>query len=90
MSDLHTSVAITIHDMAERALHHFQEDSLENASAIIGEWTTDSDESILTHHYLETTDKGKDIMLYVFEEDNALGYGAFSFDPEAELPVDNN
>ena len=90
MNDLHTSVTMTIHHMAERALHHFQEESIEDAASIIGQWTTDSDESILTHHYLETTDSVKDIMLYVFEEDNSLGYGAFSFDPEAELPVDNN
>lgn len=80
---------MTVHHMAERALHHFQEDDLENASAIIGEWTTETDEQILTHHYLETTSDIKDIMLYVFEENNTLGYGAFSFDPDAELPVDN-
>jgi len=88
INDLHTSVNDTVHTMAERALEHFQDDSLENASAIINEWTTDSDESILTHHYLDTTESIKDIMLYVFQEDNALGYGAFSFDPDAQLPID--
>lgn len=88
MNDLHTSVTMTVGSMAERALHHFQEDSLDNAAAIIGEWTTESDESVLTHHYLETTDSIKDIMLYIFQENNSLGYGAFSFDPDAQLPID--
>lgn len=88
MSDLIDAITESIHSQAERALEHFETDDLENASAIINEWTTDSGESILTHHYLETISDVKDVMIYSFVDENSFGYGRFTFDPEAELPVD--
>lgn len=88
MSDLIDAVTDSVHCMAEKALTHFEGDNLEDASAIINEWTTDSGESVLTHHYLETTNSVKDIMWYSFVEDGYFGYGKFTFDPEVKLPVD--
>lgn len=88
MNDLIVAVSESVHSMGEKALAHFEVDDLEAAAAIINEWTTDSGESILTHHYTETTNQVKDIMMYSFIEDDEFGYGRFSFDPEVELPVD--
>lgn len=88
MNDLIVAVTESVHSMGECALAHFEADNLEAAAAVINEWTTESGESILTHHYTETTNQVKDIMMYSFVENDEFGYGNFSFDPEAEIPVD--
>lgn len=72
------------------AVAGFDSQELENASAIINEWTTDTNACLLTHHLQETTEFVDDEMLYVSVFENHIGYGTFTFDDDVEAPVDNN
>ena len=72
------------------AVRGFDSQEMENASAIINEWTTDTNACLLTHHLQETTEFVDDEMLYVSVFENHIGYGTFTFDDDVEAPVDNN
>lgn len=72
------------------AVAGFDSQELENASAIINEWTTETNACLLTHHLQDTTEFVDDEMLYVSVFENHIGYGTFTFDDDVEAPVDNN
>lgn len=72
------------------AVAGFDSQELENASAIINEWTTDTNACLLTHHLQDTTEFVDDEMLYFSVFENQIGYGTFTFDDDVEAPVDNN
>lgn len=72
------------------AVAGFDSQELENASAIINEWTTDTNACLLTHHLQDTTEFVDDEMLYFSVFENHIGYGTFTFDDDVEAPVDNN
>lgn len=74
--------------VASQALHHYDNDNLTDASAIINEWTTSSGESILTHFYTDTLESVTDDLLYFINNGDQIGYGTFTFSPETELPID--
>lgn len=72
------------------AVAGFDSQELENASAIINEWTTETNACLLTHHLQDTTEFVDDEMLYFSVFENHIGYGTFTFDDDVEAPVDNN
>ena len=72
------------------AVAGFDSQNMENASAIINEWTTDTNACLLTHHLQDTTEFVDDEMLYVSTLGDHIGYGTFTFDDDVEAPVDNN
>ena len=83
--NLQDAVTDSVVEMASMALYHFEEGQTENAAALINEWTTESNECVLTHHYTDTVHTVSDIMMYTFTEDNQFGYGRFTFNPDVEL-----
>ena len=72
------------------AVNHYDTGRYEDASAIINEWTTSSDQCILTNHLNDTIDTIEDELLYVTLTESEITYGTFQFLPEVELPIDNN
>ena len=92
MNDFRLADAIygSLGSQSNAAVAAFDDKNIENASAIINEWTTDTNACLLTHHLQDTTSLVDDDMLYVCTLDEQIGYGTFTFDAEAELPVDNN
>ena len=87
-SFLAETVNDTITHFAATALNHFEEGDSEAAASIISEWTTDSDECILTHHYLDSLHTVADQMLYSVNVSDSIGYGTFTFGTTEDLPVD--
>jgi len=88
--DLSDTIYDSLATQTNQALAHFDSNQTDLAAAIVNEWTVDSGECILTHYILDTTETIKDELLYFSLTDDEIGLGTFSFDPEAELPVDNN
>lgn len=83
------SVACTLEDITQRTINLTEQDQLEDASAIIGEWTTTSNSSVLTHYLQEQLVEVKDDLLYIRFEDDEFTFGTFSFAVAPELPTDN-
>lgn len=80
------AVLDSVSHCAAKALEHFEAENLDYASAIINEWTTESHECVLTHHYLDTTHEVKDPLMFMSINDkNQLGYGTFTLCPETDL-----
>jgi len=88
--DLSDAITDAVNSMAEVALSYIDTEDYKNAAAILNEWTTSDGQSILTHHFNDTVDQVEDLQMYCFTQEGQFGYGTFSYDPEAELPVDNN
>ena len=83
--DLGISITEALNDMAECAFQKVESNQSKDAAAILSEWTTESHQCILTHHFLESVETVTDLMMYSFVDEGNFGYGTFSFDPDAEL-----
>jgi len=91
MSDYNLADTIieTMQSMVEQTVHLTQTFELDDASSILSEWTLD-DECVLTKYLQDDTETIKGYLLYMSLTEKQIGYGSFTFDPDAELPVDNN
>ena len=85
---LSETIADVLCVVAERALHHYDNENIADSCAIINEWTTSSGDSILTHFYTDTLESVTDELLYFIHDGSQIGYGTFTFTPETELPID--
>ena len=83
------SVACTLEDQTQQTIQHTESNEFEAAAAIINEWTTTSNSSILTHYLQEQLAEVSDELLYFKEDDGDIAYGTFSFLASPELPTDN-
>ena len=91
MSDLAEAITDSIDTQTERASELGRANRIKDCAAIIDEWTThDGHECILTKYLTDELEKVSEFMIYASIEDDQLVAGSFSFDPEAELPIDNN
>ena len=88
--NLADSIYESLASQSNAAVAAFDSQSIENASAIINEWTTDTNACLLTHHLQDTTEFVDDEMLYVSTLGDHIGYGTFTFDDDVEASVDNN
>ena len=89
-SGLDDSVATSMEEMTQRAIAFTEVEDFINAGAILNEWTLTGGGCILTHYLQDTLDDIKEELLYADIEEDGIGYGSFTFDSDAELPVDNN
>ena len=80
----------SISTQTTQAIIHYDTNHFENATAIINEWTTVSNDCILTHNLNDTMEQIDDELLYISFENEELTYGTFQFITETELPIDNN
>lgn len=88
--NLADSIYESLASQSNAAVAAFDSQNIENASAIINEWTTDTNACLLTHHLQDTTEFVDDEMLYVSTLGDHIGYGTFTFDDDVEASVDNN
>ena len=81
--DLQDSITESIGVAAFTALRHYDADKLDDAAAMINEWTTSDGECLLTHFFDETLDNVEEFMLYTAldAENSQLEYGDYSFQP---------
>ena len=80
-SELQDTVFEAIGVAAFSALRHYDEGRLEDAAAMINEWTTDEGEVLLTHFFDETLGDVKAQMVFTTEEEYGITYGDYSFQP---------
>jgi len=85
IDDLNNAITEAVNDMAECAFQKLETEKVEDAVAILNEWTTSSGECVLTHHFQNTLETVTDPMMYSFVHEKQFGYGRFSFDPNIEL-----
>ena len=91
MSDLAEAITDAIEMQIERASQLGREDRIEDCSAIIDEWTTyDTCTCLLTKYLTGELDKVSEFLIYATIDEDELIHGSFSFDPDAELPIDHN
>ena len=86
-------LAETIHDtvdcMCLRVVDLYDEEDMDNASAILGEWTLSDNGNLLTKHLQQAMHTVSDKLIYMAIEDSELAYGEFEFTGD-QLPIDNN
>jgi len=87
--DLADTIIDAMADMSERVVHHYDHQGLENAWAIISEWTLPSNDCVLTKFITDNTHSIKEELLYCTIEDDSITYGTFTFEETSELPLDN-
>ena len=81
--DLQDTITEQIGVAAFTALRHHDEGQLEDAAALINEWTNHDGECLLTHFFDETLETIEEYMLYTAldAENSQLEYGDYSFQP---------
>ena len=82
MISLAVSITDTIQLQSDRVLGLHELDEIENAAAIINEWTTESDECVLTKYLQEKTETIEDRFLYATIDEFNVEAGAFFFTTE--------
>ena len=87
MISLAESITDTIEQQSSRALELTKGDSFEDAIAIINEWTTESDVSVLTKFLQEKTETINDRFMYATIDEFNAEAGVFFFTAEQ---IDNN
>ena len=87
--ELSNSIFSGITCQTAAAVRHYDTGQFENATAIINEWTTSTNQCVLTNHLNDTLEDIDDELLYVDLSDTEITFGMFQFLPE-ELPIDNN
>ena len=87
---LSDTFAIAMEEMTQRAITFTEEEDFTNAGAILNEWTLPGGGCILTHYLQDSLEQVKEELLYAAIEEDGIGYGSFTFESDAELPVDNN
>lgn len=91
MSDLAEAITDAVESQTARASELGIDNRIEDCAAIIDEWTTqESYTCILTKYLTDELAEVSDFLIYASIEDDQLRHGSFSFDPNAELPIDNN
>ena len=80
----------TLENQCARAVHHTVHLNEANTGAILSEWTLTNNDCVLTNYLNETTAEIEDTLMYVSFVGDQLVEGEFWFDPEVELPTDNN
>ena len=91
MSDLAEAITDSIETQTARASELGCNNQIRECAAIIDEWTLqESGTCILTKYLTDELENVSDFMIYATIEDDQLITGSFSFDPDAELPIDNN
>lgn len=88
--ELADSVVDSMAEMSSKVISHYDQDNLDDAYAIIGEWTMEDNTCVLTKFITDDTESIDGELLFCSVENSEFSYGTFTFDPEAELPVDNN
>ena len=88
--DLADAVIVAMEDMTQRVISLYDESSLENATTILNEWTLPNNTCVLTKYVQDDTESIEGDLLYCSVSETNVGFGTFVFDPDAELPVDNN
>ena len=88
--DLAEAINDSVDSMAAKAYDLIESERYEDSVSLLNEWTTPSGKCILTHHYTNTIEEITDLQTYMFNENGQFGYGTYSYDPDAELPIDNN
>ena len=83
------TVTQTLESQCAQAVRHTSNENLEDAGAILSEWTLSNNDCVLTNFLNETTHELTEHLIYISITDKELIEGTFSFDPEAELPTDN-
>ena len=89
MISLAESITDTIEQQADRALELTENDQFECAAAIINEWTTESDVSVLTKYLQQQTETIEDRFMYATIDEFNAEAGVFFFTVEPEQ-IDNN
>ena len=81
--DLQDTITEQIGVAAFTALKHHDEQRLEDAVAMINEWTNSDGECLLTHFFDETLESVEEYVLYTAldVENSQLEYGDYSFQP---------
>lgn len=91
MSDLAEAITDSISTQTDRASELGRNNRIQDCAAIIDEWTTiESMECLLTKYLTDELENVSEFMIYATIEEDQLVTGSFSFDPDAELPIDNN
>ena len=91
MSDLAEAITDAIESQTDRASELGNEGRIQDCAAIIDEWTIgESHTCILTKFLTDELQKVTEFMIYATIEEGQLIHGSFSFDPDAELPIDYN
>ena len=88
--DLADTVIVSMEDMTQQVINHYDNQTMDDATAIINEWTLPNNVCVLTKYIQDDTESIEDEFPFVTTIDGQLGYGSFTFDDESELPVDNN
>ena len=86
---LEESITETINEMVERVITLTEQNAIEDASAVLNEWTL-TDQCILTKYLNDQMDEVTDSLIYATMSEEEFSYGTFTFAPDAELPIDNN
>lgn len=79
----------TMQTMSNKAGTLYEENRMEDAAAIINEWTTDSEACILTYYLQSNLEMIDDVMLYTAVVDDDLVECRFSFDPNALIETND-
>ena len=81
--DLQDTLTEQIGVAAFTALRYHDEGNLDDAVALIDEWTNSDGECLLTHFFGETLESVEDHILYtaIDAENSQLEYGDYSFQP---------
>lgn len=91
MNDLAEAITDAIETQTERASQLGLEDRVLDCAAILDEWTTQETHTCLLTKYLTgELDNVSEFLLYASFSEDELIHGSFSFDPNAEIPIDNN
>lgn len=88
--DLADTVIVSMEDMTQQVISHYDNNTMEDATAIINEWTLQNNVCVLTKYIQDDTESIEDEFPFVTTIDGQFHYGSFTFDDESELPVDNN
>ena len=88
--DLGDTVLMSMEDMTQQVINHYDNQTMDDATAIINEWTLPNNVCVLTKYIQDDIDTIEGEFPFVTTVDGELAYGSFTFDDESELPVDNN
>ena len=80
----------TLVNQCNQAIRNTTEHNEGNTGAILSEWVLDSGSCLLTEYLNKTTESIKETLMYVEFNGDHLIEGEFWFDPEVQLPTDNN
>ena len=88
--ELADSIVDSMADMSAKVIAHYDENDLDTSHAIISEWTMEDNTCVLTKFITNDTDSIHGELLYAAIDESEFSFGTFTFEPNTELPVDNN